>query len=207
VTTDISARTGAFVKGFHHGLLGEGHPLSDDDEASFAGRLACGEAEAFEQFVGLYQPRVARLAQRLLGWNGDVDDVVQDVFFVAWQKAGSFRRDASLWTWLTVITLNQCRSRIRRKNLLQRLPFRLIRRDDHPPADRGSIRQETDRRVRNAVTALKPAERELVVLHYLEHRPAAELATLLGVSRNTVEVRLHRVRQKLKATLADLVTG
>ena len=180
--------------------------LLSDDEASFAGRLASGDAEAFEQLVALYQPRVARLAQRLLGWNGEIDDVVQDVFLTAWNKIGSFRRQSSLWTWLTVITLNQCRSRIRRRNLLQRLPFRLVRRDAHPPADRGSIRQETGQRVREAVAALKPAERELIVLHYLEHRPVDELAALLGVSKNTLEVRLHRARQRLKETLADLAT-
>jgi RNA polymerase sigma-70 factor (ECF subfamily) len=185
--------------------LGQGQLLSDD-EASFAGRLARGDAEAFDQLVALYQPRVARLAQRLLGWNGDIDDVVQDVFLTAWNKVGNFRRESSLWTWLTVITLNQCRSRIRRRSLLQRLPFRLVRREAHPPADRSSIRQETDQRVREAVAALKPKERELIVLHYLEHRPAAELAELVGVSRNTVEVRLHRARQRLKETLADLAT-
>jgi RNA polymerase sigma-70 factor (ECF subfamily) len=185
--------------------LGQGQLLSDD-EASFAGRLARGDAEAFDQLVALYQPRVARLAQRLLGWNGDIDDVVQDVFLTAWNKVGNFRRESSLWTWLTVITLNQCRSRIRRRSLLQRLPFRLVRREAHPPADRSSIRQETDQRVREAVAALKPKERELIVLRYLEHRPAAELAELVGVSRNTVEVRLHRARQRLKETLADLAT-
>jgi RNA polymerase sigma-70 factor (ECF subfamily) len=125
------------------------------------------------------------LAQRLLGWNGDIDDVVQDVFLTAWNKAGSFRRESSLWTWLTVITLNQCRSRIRRRTLLRRLPFRLVRRDAHPPADRGAIQEETGKRVREAVT---------------------RLATLLGVSKNTLDVRLHRARQKLKATLADLIT-
>ena len=185
--------------------IGQGQLLSDN-EASFAGRLASGQTEAFDQLVALYQPRVARLAQRLLGWNGDIDDVVQDVFLTAWNKVGSFRRESSLWTWLTVITLNQCRSRIRRRNLLQRLPFRLVRRDAHPPADLGSIRQETGQRVREAVSALKPAERELIVLHYLEHQPVDELAALLGVSKNTLEVRLHRARQRLKETLADLAT-
>ena len=60
--------------------------------------------------------------------------------------------------------------------------------------------------MREAVTSLKPAERELIVLHYLENRSADELATLLGVSKNTLDVRLHRARQKLKATLADLIT-
>jgi RNA polymerase sigma-70 factor (ECF subfamily) len=82
----------------------------------------------------------------------------------------------------------------------------LVRRDAHPPADLGSIRQETGQRVREAVAALKPAERELIVLHYLEHQPVDELAALLGVSKNTLEVRLHRARQRLKETLADLAT-
>jgi RNA polymerase sigma-70 factor, ECF subfamily len=185
--------------------LGQGQLLSDN-EASFAGRLASGQADAFDQLVALYQPRVARLAQRLLGWDGDVDDVVQDVFLGAWNKLGSYRADAKVWTWLTVITLNQCRSRLRRRKLIARLPFRLSRREAHPAADQNSLRQETGQRVRKAIAGLKPKERELVVLHYLEHRSAVELAELLGVSRNTVEVRLHRARQRLKTALGDLVT-
>ncbi len=181
--------------------------LREADDSILARQLAAGQPQALEDLIGRYQRRVARLAQRLLAWDGDVDDVVQDVFLTALEKSGRFRGDSSLWTWLTIITLNQCRSRLRRRKLLARLPFRLSRREPHPPADQISLQEETGERVRAAVAALKPRERELIVLHYLEHRPTAELAELLGISRNTLEVRLYRARQRLKMALADLAKG
>src|SRR4051794_19333343 len=98
----------------------EGLALTRADDSSVAQRFAAGDTAAFTQVVALYQTRVARLASRLLGWSGDVDDVVQDVFLAALTKAGTFRGEASLWTWLTTLTLNQCRTRQRRALLFKR---------------------------------------------------------------------------------------
>jgi RNA polymerase sigma-70 factor (ECF subfamily) len=56
-----------------------------------------------------------------------------------------------------------------------------------------------------AVQRLRPRDREVIVLHYLEQHGLAEMAGLLGISQNAVEVRLHRARQRLKALLKDLV--
>src|SRR5947209_5770914 len=98
----------------------EGFALTSSDTTTLERRFADGDAQAFEQVVALYQTRVARLASRLLGWRGDIndiDDVVQDVFLSALSKARSFRGESSLWTWLTIITLNRCRSQRRRAML------------------------------------------------------------------------------------------
>ena len=72
-----------------------------------------------------------------------------------------------------------------------------------PAADVTSIAGETSQRIRDAIKKLKSGERELIVLHYLEERPIAELSKLLGISRNTVDVRLHRARKRLKGFLED----
>ncbi|MDB5289009.1 MAG: polymerase sigma-70 factor [Phycisphaerales bacterium] len=179
-------------------------PLSDAD-TTLAQRLALGEAEAFEQLVALYQPRVSRLAFRLLGWNGDVEDVVQDVFVAALSKGKTFRGDASLWTWLTAVTLNLCRSRLRRAALIRRLTGGLLRPENREAsaADAGLVEDETSGRVRSAVAALPPRDREVIVLYYLEERPVAEISELIGITTNTVDVRLHRARRKLKDLLGE----
>src|SRR5688500_12036613 len=109
---------------------------------SLGERLARGDPGAFEQVVATCRPRVERLARRLLAWRGDVDDVVQDVFLVALEKARTFRREASLETWLTAITVNKCRSH--RRGWLRRMTF-LKRRGEEPQpvetsADRGAMR-------------------------------------------------------------------
>jgi RNA polymerase sigma factor (sigma-70 family) len=179
--------------------------LIDADETALEKRFAAGEASAFEEVVALYQLKVARLAHRLLGWRADVDDLVQEVFLTALTKASAFRGEASLWTWLTIITLNHCRSHLRRQAVIRRLKTALLglpkARADQRPLD-----GETSLQVRLAVAALATRDREVVVLFYLEQRRTSEIAELLGISTNAVDVRLHRARQKLKIALAALAT-
>jgi RNA polymerase sigma factor (sigma-70 family) len=178
-------------------------PLIQPDDNNLIGLLIGGEAQAFDQLVALYQQRVTRLARRLLPNGSDVDDVVQDVFLAVFEKSRSFRGDCSIWSWLTTITVNQCRSRQRRLWLFHRMRWRLVRSEIEPATDSAAI-DETSRRVRSAVEKLASRDREVIVLHYLEGHRASDIAIMLGATTNTIEVRLHRARRKLKAALADI---
>ncbi|HLX61002.1 MAG TPA: RNA polymerase sigma factor [Planctomycetota bacterium] len=176
--------------------------LTDREQISPAQAALDGRAR-FEQWVALYQPRVARLAQRLLGWRADVDDVVQDVFLAALSHAESFRGESSPWTWLAAITINRCRRQQRRTMLWRKVAGWFGARDAAPAADEQIQEGEVNRRVRACVFALPEKEREVVVLYYLEQFSAAEIGRMLGVSVNVVDVRLHRARAKLKRDLAE----
>ena len=57
----------------------------------------------------------------------------------------------------------------------------------------------------STVRALRPKDREVIVLFYLEDFSAQRIAELLGISRGAVEVRLHRARAQLKHQLADFM--
>ena len=157
----------------------------------------------FDQLVARYQPQVARLAHRLLGWRDReaVEDVVQEVFLVALRRHSSFRGESSLGTWLTGITINKCRDHRRRSVVRLKWLQRLWR---YPETNHDS-KDETAQQVRDAVAELPPRDREVIVLFYLEGLPVAQVAELLGAKNNTIEVRLHRARQKLKAKLAGLI--
>jgi len=166
--------------------------------------------DALEKLVREHHASVTRLAFRLLGWRGDIEDLVHDVFLTAFKKIDRFRNDSSTWTWLAAITINRVRSQ-RRQDLLH---FRWLKR-------RGSIREaatrlssskssgnpveqdETAKRVRAAVAKLSPRDRELIVLHYLEELPIPEICKLLDARDTTIHVRLHRARQRLKEFLED----
>ena len=176
-------------------------------DQELAARLARGDAGSLERVIELYQPRVARLAHRLLGWRGDLDDVVQDVFLAVLQKVSGFRGNSSLWTWLTVITLNRCRTHHRRGKIWRRVKWALSagRSSDSAPADQDTLADEVALEVRAAVAALPPRDREVIVLFYLEHKPAAQIAEILGASLNAIEVRLHRARTKLRVLLQGMM--
>jgi RNA polymerase sigma-70 factor (ECF subfamily) len=169
----------------------------------------CPQFDAFDAFVAAQEPRVRRLAYRLLGWRGEVDDVVQDVFLAALKRLETFRGDSDVSTWLAAVTINRCRT-YQRRQLLRLKWFRRRQHDENKSAasaaDAQTLRDETNHRVREAIAALRAKDREVIVLFYLEELSIAEMAKLLGAANNAIEVRLHRARQRLKELLGDLMS-
>lgn len=192
---------------------------SADRDAALANDGAAGRSappgstaaeREFDRLVGAHQDRVARLAHRLLGWTGDVDDVVQDVFLAALRGWSRFRYDSRPETWLTRITINACRAHARRRRPWLRLLVGRTRADSPdalPAPERAAGRADTETlaAVRTAVRGLPLRQREVVVLYYLEQRPVREIAELLDLRPNTVDARLTRARRALAERLAPLV--
>jgi len=178
------------------------------EEQVLAERFRRGENSAFDRIVERYAADVAALANRLLGWPQDVDDVVQDVFVAAFRGLRDFRGDCRLRTWLFTITVNCCRH-YRRRYLRH---ARWIRRNENAPslclsedAQIVAIDAERFSRVRQAVRALPTKYREVVVLRYLQGLETAEICRLLTITANALNVRLNRARERLKGDLNELL--
>jgi RNA polymerase sigma-70 factor (ECF subfamily) len=160
---------------------------------------------SFESLVEQYSEDVALLANRLLGWPGEVEDITQEVFLASFLGLKKFRHDCSIKTWLFTITINKCRSfrykqLFRRQKILDR-----PRSKSSVAADRKMQAIETSEKVRNAVQALPAKYREAVVLRYLEELPTEEIGRILSISVNTLHVRLSRARERLKQDLVDIM--
>ncbi len=167
-----------------------------------------GDDSAFDRIVEEYSADIAVLANRLLGWPRDVEDVVQDVFLAAFLGLKKFRCECSLKTWLFTITINKCRSHRYRQMLRLRLFSRAADKISSAPAhatDKTAMDSETFDRVRRAVTALPAKYREPVVLRYLQELPTDKISRILGISENALHVRLNRARKRLKQDLGELI--
>jgi len=194
-----------------------------------------GDESAFERIVERYSVDVATLANRLLGWPGEVEDVTQEIFLAAFLGLKKFRGECSLKSWLFTITINKCRSYRHRWKLrhLQAIPMWrghlalvLCRRQDAGgtqdrdglatkdirlrlpravEADESLMNAEDFQRVRLAVAALPAKYREPVVLRYLQELGTDEISRILGISKNTLYVRLSRARKRLEPELAELI--
>jgi len=165
---------------------------------------------SFEQLVAEHRTRVTRLCYRLLGWREDVEDVVQEVFLAALKGLPRFRGESEVSTWLTRITVNACRSHLRKRRPWLRL-FAKRHEDFEPPLDRSPegelVERERFARVRAAIRGLPVKYREVVVLRYLEELPVSDIGAVLGIGKNAVEVRLNRARTWLKEELAEMAEG
>jgi RNA polymerase sigma-70 factor (ECF subfamily) len=149
-----------------------------------------------------------RLAWRLLGWRGDVEDVVQEVFIAAMLNLKKFRGESGFGTWLMALTVNRCR-REQRKRMLRWMLWERWRKEvesgGEKAADEAAIVQERSERVRRAVRGLPARYREVIVLRYIEQVPIEEIAEVLHLSRSAVEVRLHRGREQLREVLGEMM--
>ena len=166
-----------------------------------------GDESAFDRLVERYSSDIAALANRLLGWSGEVEDVTQDIFLAAFLGLKKFRCECSLKTWLFTITVNKCRSYRYKRMLHWR---RISQAADKAflasagTADKAPMDSETFERVRRAIQALPAKYREPVVLRYLQELPTDQISRILGISKNALQVRLNRARARLREDLAEL---
>jgi len=178
------------------------------EELALVERFRRGDDSAFEEIVAQHAAAVAALANRLLAWPGDVDDVVQEVFVAAFLGLKKFRGESSLRTWLFTITVNKCRSfrfrRLRRLHCVAVEEAATLESQDRS-GEVVALDQETLARVRRAIQTLPQKYREIVVLRYLQGLEVSEIRELLGITENATQVRLNRARKRLKEQLGDLL--
>lgn len=175
------------------------------EEQILVERFRRGDDSAFDRIVEQHSTAVAALANRLLGWPGDVDDIVQDIFVAAFLGLKRFRGDCRLRTWLFTITVNKCR---RCRFPWRRPPFLLDAEKLNgldQAGDRAAMDKETFARVQRVVQGLPPRYREVIVLRYLEELEPGEISGLLGITVNAVQVRLNRARKRLRERLGDVL--
>ncbi|WP_354697340.1 RNA polymerase sigma factor [Paraconexibacter sp. AEG42_29] len=148
-----------------------------------------------EQLFSAHAQDVLAYARRRTD-AASADDVVADVFATAWRRADVIP-EADPLPWLYAVArrvlANQRRAAGRRAALSDVLG--VLARTREPPAPHQSLP------VLEALAALSPADRELLMLTAWEGLDAAQVATVLGCSTGAVHTRLHRARRRLEHEL------
>lgn len=148
------------------------------------------------------QPLLAFLTYRL-GDRAAAEDVLADTFERALRSRRRFdarRGDAK--SWLYAIAVNLVRDSTRRAGAERRaLAAEIERHPDGGVSPDASTQVETHRLVTEALTVLSPQERELIALRYGADLTVPEIAALLKLPLTTVEGRLYRALNKLRAEL------
>ena len=152
---------------------------------------------------------------RTMGNPEDAADGLQDGMIAAFRRAGSFRGEAAVTTWLHRIVVNACLDRLRAAKVRRAdaLPDdlddhggrgSLVTQDGtHDPADL-SVAADRRRRVLEALGTLPAPQRAALVLVDMEGYPVHEVAKMLGCAEGTVKSRCFRGRARLAELLGDL---
>ena len=148
----------------------------------------------YAEFVAPITAFVARRVER-----NDVDDIVADVFSIAWRKHGSVTTGEEL-SWLYRIASNVIANHRRKSARSVRLIATLAVRDPAPSAESIAI---ADMSLAAAWAQLNTRYREVLALTAIDGLTVSEVATVLGVTPNAVSVRLNRARAQLAEALSQ----
>lgn len=172
-----------------------------------------GDPDAFGELFARHRDRLWAVALRTMGNPDDAADGLQDGMVAAFRRAGSFRGEAAVTTWLHRVVVNACLDRLRAAKIrrFEALPedvddrgtvVATAARDDRP--DEAAEVAERRRRVLAALATLPPEQRAALVLVDMEGYPVAEVAEMLGCAEGTVKSRCSRGRTRLAGLLGDL---
>jgi RNA polymerase sigma-70 factor (ECF subfamily) len=175
-------------------------------DLELAARIRSGDGTAFEALYRLHATRLYNLAIRMTGSVADADDLLQDIFLLAYRKLGSFRGDSSLGTWLYRLAMNHCLDVLRtRQTRMSRVTDSLDEPDAGPVAAPAPALGAVSRiDLERAIEALPPACRAAFLLHDVEGFGHHEVASILGISEGTSKSQVHKARLRIRGYLGTL---
>ncbi|HXM57160.1 MAG TPA: bifunctional nuclease domain-containing protein [Candidatus Dormibacteraeota bacterium] len=173
-------------------------------------RLVCaardGDRAAFAQLVERHRPLLVACCRRMLGGDELVDEAVQEAVLQALLGLSRLRQPDRFGPWLAGIGLNVCRRLLRQRAGVGFSPeLAVTGAPDGSTADPQELVEaaEVAARVRRAVAALPPGQREAVTLFYLAGLTQREVAAALGIDVGAVKGRLHKARRALRQRLIE----
>ena len=170
------------------------------EEAHIIQEILKGKTEQYEYFLDRYGQQVFVLVDRIVSCQEDAEELTQDVFLKAFQQLSSFKAESSFSTWIYRIATNLAISAVRKKrNDVLRLDDSVFANLSDTQVDEAleDESEEQMERLQQAMNQLEADERALITLYYLEEKPLAEVAFILGMTEGNAKVKLHRIRKKL----------
>jgi RNA polymerase sigma-70 factor (ECF subfamily) len=166
-------------------------------------KVLLGEQTMFAQLVERYRNYVFTLVLRFTDNREDAEEVAQDIFVKTYRSLADFRGESKFSTWLYTITRTSCITFLRKRKL------ETVSLDNERSAgewqDRASglkanmIEQKSRHRMlHEAIQLLGPDDKQVITLFYQGEQTLEEIGKIMGLDPNTVKVKLHRARQRLK---------
>jgi RNA polymerase sigma factor (sigma-70 family) len=169
--------------------------VPERDAAHAVRRAQAGDADAFEELVLWFGPRLHRFLAVRLADERDARDALQETLLAAWQGLPRLRRADRFWPWLAGIAANKAADSVRRRPNLN---------GHHPDLAADAVADAHGALVvRQALDRLPAVSRDVLLLRLVLGLSEEETAEALGVRVGTVKSRTARARSRLLELLDE----
>lgn len=168
-----------------------------------------GELSAFEELVNRYKGSVFSIIYRMLGQYQEAEDISQEVFLIVYQKLYQFDTDKRFGPWIHKIAVNTTISFLRKKKKVTTLTFDetyIQAAEDLPmlnvvDPEITLENKELLEDIESAIKELSDNYKMVIILRYQLELTNQEIADTLGITKENVEVKIHRARKALRKNL------
>ncbi len=176
---------------------------SGSSDSEIIGKVLQGDHAAYAVLVSRYQNYVFTLTNRIVKNREDAEEVAQDVFVKAFRALANFKGTSKFSTWLYTIVYTSSLSFLRKKkpviiSLDHENVFELVTNQNAESSANIAEQKSRSAMVNKAIELLNPDDALVISLFYLAEQNLEEIGKIMGAETNTVKVRLHRARHKLK---------
>jgi RNA polymerase sigma-70 factor (ECF subfamily) len=174
------------------GHRGSGVAVADVD---LVGRARAGDQAAFTALFEQYHAQILNYVNRMVNDRALAEDLTQDTFVKAWNALGGTRDDLAFKPWLYRIATNTAISHLRRRKLVQWIPFVGGDEDLHPSSEsvEGTVTRSLD--IDQAMKKLPKHYVSVLLLRHYQGLSLAETASALDITENAAKLRLFRARK------------
>ncbi|MDO8993483.1 RNA polymerase sigma factor [Daejeonella sp.] len=169
-----------------------------------------GDKAAYADLMKRHQRFVFTLALRFAKNREDAEEIAQDCFIKAYRSLNTFRNTSKFSTWLYSIVYTTAMTFLRKKRLdIQSIDTEigLLNVENHV-SDLNSDEVEHKSKmvfVNQAIDQLLPDDAAVISLFYQGEQSLEEIGQALGMETNTVKVKLHRARHRLKEKIENIL--
>jgi RNA polymerase sigma-70 factor, ECF subfamily len=187
--------------------------MDDSDAGALVKAALQNDDEAARELVRRLYPLVARIVRAHRPRRTSEEDICQMIFIKVFQKLSQFSGNVPLEHWVSRVAVNTCLSQIQSEKVRPEVRHADLSveeqavvenlassTDELAPDQRFASRQLVD----HLLATLKPVERLVIDLLYLQGRSVEEIRKITGWSAALVKVRAFRARQKMKQQLAKI---
>lgn len=177
------------------------------EDIQLMGRVARGDRDAFASLFERHAPLVLGVLARMLGRRDEAEEVLQEAFLQAWDRAGSYDpKRATPRGWLLLISRSRAIDRIRSRQARARREKAVSAEDawraEVEPVGTGQLEaNERAERVSRALTVLPDDQRRCIELAFFEGLSHSQIASALDQPLGTVKSRILLGMRKLRDQL------
>jgi len=177
------------------------------DEWEIIKKVQAGDSQAFSVLVDRYKNMVYSLIYRMLNLPEDAEDVGQETFLTAFKSINQFKGESKFSTWLYRIAYFTSINHLRSK----KIQFHSIDEEAFDIEDDSTINylNDSDQKyyLDEALKYLRPIERNLISLYYLDEFSVKEIHEITSMSPSNIKVSLMRIRKKMYVIMKKLLNN